>query len=297
MDKPYQIVTGPESIQGSTEWLEFRKRHITASEIPVILELSPYQTPLQLAEEKLNETIDLNKESRKRALFEFAFATEIAARDALSKHLQLKLEPTVATSNEVPILMCSLDGYNPLANIILEVKHVSKEYFNKVKTISDIYDYHMAQIQSQLFIMKAKKCYYFIAEKTGDSKVMEITSDDSFKERTLPRVIEFHELISQRKYPEPSDKDFITIEDTKLLQLLQLKTLIDRSQKQFDILKNEIDFEYKTLQRFKGHGIKCVRSIRKGSIPYSKLDEVRKLDLEKYRSKDTEILTIRTDKE
>ena len=43
-------------IQGTPEWLEFRRTMVMASDSPVIMGVSPWKTPLQLYHEKVNGT-------------------------------------------------------------------------------------------------------------------------------------------------------------------------------------------------------------------------------------------------
>ena len=68
-----------EAHQGSTEWLEIRSRHFTASEAPAMLGLSKYKTRQTMLREKatgLTEEVDANKQR----LFDAGHDAEDAAR-------------------------------------------------------------------------------------------------------------------------------------------------------------------------------------------------------------------------
>ena len=46
-----------KNIQGTSEWLENRKNHIGASDAPVVMGVSPWDTPYKLWENKLGRRI------------------------------------------------------------------------------------------------------------------------------------------------------------------------------------------------------------------------------------------------
>ena len=48
----YKIVTGHEGLQGSPEWLTYRRTHIMASDAPILMLESPYKTVRDLYLEK-----------------------------------------------------------------------------------------------------------------------------------------------------------------------------------------------------------------------------------------------------
>lgn len=54
---PHPRITGPHKLrvlQGTPEWLEARRTHVTATDLPVILGLSPWRCEQDLADEKLS---------------------------------------------------------------------------------------------------------------------------------------------------------------------------------------------------------------------------------------------------
>ena len=74
--------------QNTPEWLEFRKNKIGASDIPIIMGLSPYSTPLQLWKRKLGflEEMQMNDCMR------FGNENESIIRHKVSDALNMKLD-------------------------------------------------------------------------------------------------------------------------------------------------------------------------------------------------------------
>lgn len=147
-------------IQGSEEWHGARFEHITATDIPIILNANPWKTKDDLLRVKIDrsrEYVDEVTQSR----FDLGHQSEETARKILRDY---KFKPLVLTSISYPWLLASLDGFDLEKNVILEAK-----WTGNVKKLRDakkgiISLDHELQIQAQLLISGANYCLYHITD-------------------------------------------------------------------------------------------------------------------------------------
>ena len=101
-------------VQGSAEWHEHRRTHRNASETPVVLGVSPWQTPYQLWQQKLS----LAKAEATKAMLRGS-ELEPAARAAYERRTGLVMKPLVIVDGEYS---ASLDGFTLAGDRIVEIK-------------------------------------------------------------------------------------------------------------------------------------------------------------------------------
>ena len=101
-------------VQGSTEWHEHRRQYRNASETPVVLGVSPWQTPYQLWQQKLGRT-----EPEVTPAMLHGTQLEPAARAAYEQQTGLVMQPLVVVDGEYS---ASLDGLTLAGERIVEIK-------------------------------------------------------------------------------------------------------------------------------------------------------------------------------
>lgn len=144
--------------QNTPAWLELRRKYVTASQVPILMGVSPYQSIEDLLEEKISgKEID---NSGKEALFKRGHDLENTARNILTDY---NFKPYVLTSTLVPNLMASLDGFDRKHNVILEAKYVGKVKLAAIKR-GVIPKPHYAQMQAQLLVSGAEYCLYWASD-------------------------------------------------------------------------------------------------------------------------------------
>src|SRR5438067_2704354 len=132
-------------VQGSGEWHEHRRKHRNASETPVVLGISPWQTPYQLWQIKL----ELVKPQVTAAMLR---GTELepaarAAYEALTGHV---MQPLVLVDGESS---ASLDGITLAGDRVLEIKCPFKGRDSTLwKTVAQgvLPEHYQFQLQHQL---------------------------------------------------------------------------------------------------------------------------------------------------
>lgn len=157
--KPYDTLN---LIQGSQEWLETRRKYVTASEIPIIMGRSPYQNTEGLIYEKTTgqtETLSQDKQD----LFKKGHDIEEKARQALVGD-GYNFLPAVIISRNIPELLASLDGLDEANNTICEIKYVGAAQLKKLGVDKNLPIHHFIQIQAQLLASDAKRCLYYASD-------------------------------------------------------------------------------------------------------------------------------------
>lgn len=143
--------------QRTDAWFEWRKNGITASESPVIVGLSPYQTPWRLWAEKTGfmERPDLSKNPNVQR----GVLLEDAVRERIAQDMCDIIEPACAEWDMDPIFRASFDGLTS-SNLPVEIKCPSERVFMDVKVnreASETYKLYYVQVQHQILVADAPK--------------------------------------------------------------------------------------------------------------------------------------------
>lgn len=156
-------------VQGSDEWVEFRKSRIMSTDAAIIMGTNPYQTKLELFREKLgiigppkpNEAMLRGK------------ALEETARDLFNKMMGMSLTPVVLSNTDNSWQASSLDGWD--GKNLLEIKCPGPYMLAKCK--SSLPPYWITQIQHQLCVSQVSRAFLFIFDGEN-GEIREIESED-----------------------------------------------------------------------------------------------------------------------
>jgi putative phage-type endonuclease len=173
--------------QGTADWLELRKLHVTASDALIVMGMSPWRTRDQLLQEKLGliPPQEVNSAMLRGQLL------EPKARACAEEMLGTLFMPEVYSSIEYPFMLASLDGVCIDNKIILEVKCTNKKNHELAKN-GKIPEYYMPQVQHQIAVCQVNCCNYFSFD--GDSGVVVVVDrDDVFIERMIAMEWEFYQ--------------------------------------------------------------------------------------------------------
>lgn len=267
-------------IQGSKEWLDARYDYITATDVPTILDLNPYETALELFERKYQrqeKIFDPFTQQRLNRGHEF--------EREMSEVMDIEFKPVI-THIKYPHLMASLDGYH--SGLVYEFKYSEKP-------VIEIPPEHEAQVQTQMLLSDTENAWYIRGTSKNNLQQILVKRDIAQQQAIVEESLKFMNKLQEGKAPEPTDRDYLVIDDPIMLELGMAKDLVKIYQDLVDKHLEALLEKYKHKLITNGL-ISIVKSSRKGSIPYSKLEEVKALDLEKYRGKDTEVVTVRIKK-
>ncbi len=143
-------------IPNTPEWEQMRKEKIGASDAPVLMGISPYDTPYSLWQKKL----DLIPQTTMTRPMERGYTLEPLAREQVEQQIGQSLRPRVKFHDSIPWMMATLDGLSEDEKTLVEIKcpgatdhqtalsgHIPEKYF--------------PQVQHQLEVCQIEKGYYF----------------------------------------------------------------------------------------------------------------------------------------
>lgn len=279
-------------IQQTPEWLEFRKGRIGASDAPIIMGVSPWTTPYQLWLEKTSITPPKEKNwAQDRGL-----TLEDKARKKLEEMTGLCFFPEVVTHPEYEWMMASLDGMELGRKHIAEIKCPGFED-HSTALLGDIPEKYYPQLQHQLEVCGLDMIYYFSFD--GENGVLlECHRDDKYIKKMIIKEKAFFNCMQDLIAPDMVDKDHRTRDSELWLKTSQRLILLQPSLKDArSILEQEEELKKQLISLSEGQssiggGVKLSKSLRKGSVEYSRIPELGTVDLDAYRKDPSEVWRV-----
>ena len=281
-------------VQGSDDWRAWRKTVITATDCPAILGSSPWVTEYLCWQRKL----DLIEEQKTNTAMERGVFLEPAARAQFIERYRIEMVPAVVESEEYDFLGASLDGISQDGKSILEIKCGG----TKLHTMAEqgcIPGYYLDQIQHQLLVTRAERCYYYSFD--GETGIrIDVYPDPAFEERFMPKANAFWKNIAFREPPAMRKEDYRDrTDEDEWKKLVKIYKDLDREGKAIDEMKAETRkklIEICDNQSCSGNGIKVVKTTTKGSISYDEIEVLKEINLEVYRKPATTVWKVLIEK-
>lgn len=276
-------------IPNTPEWETMRKDKIGASDAPIIMGISPYDTPYSLWQRKL----DLLAPTPMTRPMERGHELEPLAREQTEQQLGLSLRPQVKFHETLPWMMATLDGLSEDEKTLVEIK-CPGAVDHQTALSGQIPDKYFPQLQHQLEVCQLEKGFYFSYD--GKAGVMiEFYRDDKYIKKLITVEKEFYTCMQDLTPPELTDRDFVDMENPEWFILASKWKQINS---QLSALENEEKQLRESLislcgnQSSKGGGVKVTRFLRKGSVDYGKIPQLKGLDIERFRKKPIECWKI-----
>jgi putative phage-type endonuclease len=190
-------------IQGSPEWLEFRRMHVGASDAATIMGMNPWHTKLQLWQEKcLGWTKEVNNAMRRGT------EMEEQARNAYILQTGRLVLPMVATCEVHPFISASFDGVSDDFKNIVEIKCGKASH--KLAQHGELPRYYMAQVQQQMYVAGVQEMDYFSYNQiikpdhsfVEDKIIIPVTLDYEFVETLIEKIKEFWHCVQTNTPPK-----------------------------------------------------------------------------------------------
>jgi len=260
--------------QNTPEWFEFRHNHIGASDVSSILGINPYKTIYEVYKDKTENAVHEENEDTKRG-----HDKEPLARMNFVKTKGIELMPTVVESDEYSFISSSLDGISEDDKFIYEAK--APKYENYLKAVNaPIPPMHLIQIQTQLWVTKAEKCFYNPYWSDDENFVIEVLPDLETQQLIVEKCKWFWDLVQNRGM-EFNEAEKVASE-WKALKLQQKENELKLAELE-SVLK--IQSQNKNFY-FPNSGVEISWISKPGSISYAKVCKelnVPKELLDKYR--------------
>ncbi len=275
--------------QQTEEWLTLRRSKIGASDAPVILELSPWKTPYELWMEKMSG----NSNTIKTAAMQRGIDLEGECRLNFALEKGISVDPIIVTHKDKPWMMASLDGISRDRKTLVEIK-CPGEYDHRSALAGKVPEKYFPQLQHQLEICELDEMYYYSFD--GENGVMiKVHRDDKFIKGMIEKELAFWECMQNFKAPKFIDRDVNIRGDDVWIEVARRYAALDA---RLSVLEKEKDSLRDTLitmtgdRNSEGGGVKVSRVIRKGNVDYSKIPELKGVDLEEYRKEAIETWRI-----
>jgi putative phage-type endonuclease len=266
--------------QGSPEWHAHRARYRNASETPVVLGVSPWQTPYQLwlektarAERPVTYPMQRGKDLE---------AAARAAYEALTGHV---MQPLVLVDGEYS---ASLDGMTLGGELVLEIKCPMKgresELWQHVAG-GTLPEHYAAQIQHQLLVSGAELAHLFVFDGT-EGTLLEVRPDPSGWPRIREGWNAFMHFLKSDTAPPLSERDTLVRDDAEWRQraaaYIAAKKLADEAASALEPARAAlVGLTSHSIES--GAGVTVTRYWKAGNVDHKKIPELRGVDLEQYR--------------
>lgn len=282
-----------EMLQGSSEWLDFRKNKIGASDAPVIMGVSPWKTPYQLWQEKVGfKTCDSNS-WMKRGL-----ESEEEARHIYGKIRGEMYIPKVYVSKDYPWMIASMDGVNFMGDKAVEIK-CPGEKDHVIAKKGEVPKHYYPQLQHQICVLKLKEIDYFSFDGY-ENCIVKVPRDDKYIEELVCEEKKFHTCLLSITEPELSERDYIHRTDDEwektASQWLAVMKLSESIRQQEKDLRQELIL-LSGGHNTQGSGVKLKLCHRTGAIDYNRIPELQNVNLEIHRKKPTTYVLLKEEKE
>jgi putative phage-type endonuclease len=199
-------------VQGSAEWHEHRRKHRNASETPVVLGVSPWQTPYQLWQIKLGLVEPEVTPAMLRGT-----ELEPAARAAYERRTGLVVQPLVMVDGEYS---ASLDGLTLAGDRLVEVKCPLKgrdsTLWKAIHTDRRLPEHYQWQVQHQLMVTKADIADVYVFDG-AEGIIFPVAPDESAWPRIHAAWDAFAQYVSENQAPPLSDRDTRVRDDPEWL--------------------------------------------------------------------------------
>lgn len=273
--------------QGSPQWLSWRKRGVTATEIVAIMGKCPFKSEKDVFQEKMgygtpifeSEAMKLGKE------------LEPVIRDNL-KRLGFDTVPLCVEDDVQPLFKASLDAYDAKQEVLFEIKVSDRTYESLTKGI--IPENYNLQCQWQYYIVGPKLMFIVAYSPSKQTSIMHpITPNPDLWKEMTSKAHAFWEMVEAECY---IDSRYSPIIDQKLTTLFKAYEEA-KQMEEFWAMKKKAALamivENSNEQEIECGGYKLSRTVRIGTVDYDAIPELETIDLNQYRKPSTSFWTIR----
>lgn len=283
--------------QRSKEWFEQRKERITGSNVGAILGLSPYKKPADVMREMVRAYHDAEREFKGNPATEWGTHNEPGATKQMEMlHLDQPVQECgLFIHPEHDWLAASPDGLIGDRG----VAEIKCPYGQRDKTAPlfktlEEQPHYMAQTQIEMACASRDYVEFYQWAPYGDS----IETDhlnQQWLDENIPKLKEFYdaylierEMPNALRYLEPKHKeqsDRLIVEIANEYKSIG-ETIKKLETKKKDLLAELVERCGERDSEINGH--KLTKVVRKGSVSYAKIPELKGVDLEQYRGNASE---------
>ena len=276
--------------QGSKEWLEFRRKHITATDAGKILQEVPlnWGTPYSLWLDKI-----MGREKEINERMKGGIELEPFARSAYEDIKGESFEPLVIINDARPWQMASLDGISKDLNRCVEFK-CGEAAYNSAKE-GKVKDYYVPQLQHILAVTGHDSIDY-ACFWCDDMIIINVPRDEEYIATLIEKEQMFYDCLVNFKEPERGPLEYYQVRGEKaIFHKERLQHAIEKKKELEEFIEQEKQalIEIAADRNIEIEGLKVRKCVRKGNIQYKNIPELSKIDIEIYRGKPTEYYSFK----
>ncbi len=280
--------------QGTPEWLDFRKKHIGASDAPIIMNESPWKTKNKLWKEKLG----LENGSFSNRAMERGIRLEPKARQRYMEMVEVEVFPAVVRSLENDFMMASYDGLSKDCKKIAEIKCPGKKDHELAKNgiVPQKYRYQLVQ---QMYLVKVDSIDYFSYNDDDDVALVPVRYEEIMGTSLLNEEKKFWNMVQNLEEPDLEDRDFIEMKSAEWGLTVDEYLSVKKQMKELEAKEKAFKEQLIAMaegENCKGSGIRLCQYTRKGNVDYSAIPEIKGLDLNPYRKAPISRWVVNVDK-
>lgn len=266
--------------QNTPEWLAFRRSKIGASDAPIIMQVNPWTTPLQLWERKLG----LVPEQEKTQQMLRGSDLESTALRCFNEKTGFTLQPKVVVSRCYEWMMASLDGFDEIGNAV-EIKCPGRED-HELALKGKIPQKYYPQLQHQMFVAGLESMFYASYDENSLTYRV-VCADKEYQMKMFEMEVEFYQCMREFTPPTMTERDYQIKNDSYYINLCEQYKNV---KKELNKLQNYEKDIRQTLLKAAGEcntvggGLKITKSVRRGHVDYSIIPELQGIDLDIFRA-------------
>ena len=278
--------------QRSQEWHDMRKNMIGASDVPVIMGVSPWKTPYQLWLEK----VGLRQPEPTNYAQQRGIDNEAQALQKFIEEYGIEpFVPQVVTKDDWA--MASFDGLTFDRSKGVEIKCPGK-VDHELALSGQVPEKYYPQLQFQMYVADLKEVSYFSYVSDDDAINLKVERDDAYISEMLSKCRAFLNYMRESVPPALSARDIVQREDDAWLLITEQYKAANAVLKEAEEVYKKAEAEEARLKQAlicmsggfntEGNGIKLTRIVTKGRVDYKAIPELENVDLEKYRKEPSE---------
>lgn len=277
--------------QGSPQWLAYRLSMRNASEAAAVLGASPWTTPYQLWLLKTGRSV-----TKATAAMQHGTDLEPAARAAYEAQTGSVMQPLVLQDGAYS---ASLDGMDLAGQLIVEIKCPYKGAASKLwndALVGVVPEHYRLQVQHQLMVAGAVLAHLWVFDGQ-QGLLLPIERDQAAMDRIRQGWDVFQTFMDSDTPPPLTDADTVVREDagwaTAARVFSEAKAAVDSADAALAQARAAL-VALAQHPREQGAGVSVTRFWKQGSVAYTKVPELKGVDLDRYRGKTREEVRVTT---
>lgn len=277
-------------LQGSQDWLAFRRKHVMASDAGKILQEVPlsWGTPYTCWYDKI-----VGREKELTTAMIRGIELEPFARSAYEQLKGVELTPHVIVSNDRQWQAASLDGITRDLSHCVEFKCGEAAY--KAAKDGKVKDYYMPQLQHTMSVTGHDSMDY-ACFWNDDLIIINVPRDQEYIDEMIEKEAQFYDCLVNFTEPDKGLLEYHQVHDEQaMFHKERLLHAIDKKKELEEFIEQERNalIQIADDRNIEVDGLKIRKCVRKGSIKYKDIPALQGVDVENYRSTPTEYYSFK----